>query len=491
MVASGTPREIGGMKTHIVLPGECLATIAKLYGFRDWKLLYEAPENDALRQRRPNPNVLRAGDEVKIPEREAKQLARPPEQRHRFRACSARWILRLRLLDPAGKAITDTPYRLLLDVDPAERSGRTDGDGMVIESLPAEARSGLLRILGDDIELALGDLDPIERVTGVQQRLRNLGYDVGPPDGIVGKRTRAAVQQFQRTQGLEPSAQIDDATRRRLVEVHDGATTCLEAEESMAPQDPPAEDSSCADQPGPGGVRDVLLADEEELFCRTPASRLYFALYYYDTDKAFRRAAETWWAEVQARNDFDPDTSEVILQEVVTEAELKDSFLRLEYEAKKRQALYVEGRIFSHASVYVFGLSEWRDESKWGLEYKKFNDEDGTVTRREIESLPKLPWTPDGLLVLHGCNSGMAQTDGTTNADNFARGQGVRTQGQRGWALFSESPTTYRQINASSPRVYLLPFSKVGRNLLRKMDTSGDVIPPYDTGHPSPAPAHR
>jgi len=38
---------------------------------------------------------------------------------------------------------------------------------------------------------------PLEDVKGVQQRLKYLGYDVGPVDGIAGSKTRAAVKEFQ------------------------------------------------------------------------------------------------------------------------------------------------------------------------------------------------------------------------------------------------------------------------------------------------------
>ena len=481
------------MEKHIVQPGECFAMIAKHYGYRDWKLLYNAPENDELRQHRPNPNILHAGDEIVIPERQKKQFSGAHEKRHRFKACAAKWVLRLRLVDHAGQPLKDTPYRILIEGEPGERKDKTDGDGMLVQPLAADAHAAVLHIFGDEVELVLGDLDPIERVTGVQQRLGNLGFDAGPADGIVGPRTRAALLAFQKTfpGDLTASASIDDATRRKLAEVHDGSTDCHEPEESMAGQDMAEDASESGATPGPGGVEHPLLAGEEELTCRTPASRLYFALYYYDDEGSFRRAAETWWAEIQARADFKPEISEVIMQEVVTEAELKDSFVRLQDEAKRRQATYIEGRIFSHASVYVFGVSDWKNETKFGLEFKKSDSEDGTVTNTDIAGLARLPWDPSGLFVLHGCNSGYPQPDGSVAAQVFARTQGVRTIGQRGWAVFSESPTTYQKISPTSPKVYLLPFSKIGRNLLRDPGVSGDVIPPFDTGpatSPQPAP---
>ena len=46
--------------------------------------------------------------------------------------------------------------------------------------------------------------------------LAALGFDPGPADGLIGKRTRAAVQHFQRRAGLTPTGQITDELLRLL-----------------------------------------------------------------------------------------------------------------------------------------------------------------------------------------------------------------------------------------------------------------------------------
>jgi peptidoglycan hydrolase-like protein with peptidoglycan-binding domain len=57
-------------------------------------------------------------------------------------------------------------------------------------------------------------------VEAVQSRLHNLGYDVGPADGLDGQRTRVAVALFQRALGLEPSGDVDAQTRAALRSAH-------------------------------------------------------------------------------------------------------------------------------------------------------------------------------------------------------------------------------------------------------------------------------
>jgi peptidoglycan hydrolase-like protein with peptidoglycan-binding domain len=39
---------------------------------------------------------------------------------------------------------------------------------------------------------------------------------VGKPDGLAGPRTRQAIQQFQRSKGLEVNGQLDGPTLRAL-----------------------------------------------------------------------------------------------------------------------------------------------------------------------------------------------------------------------------------------------------------------------------------
>jgi peptidoglycan hydrolase-like protein with peptidoglycan-binding domain len=51
---------------------------------------------------------------------------------------------------------------------------------------------------------------------GVQQRLRRLGYLVGPADGEAGQQTTAAVMAFQRVQGLEVDGVVGPVTAEAL-----------------------------------------------------------------------------------------------------------------------------------------------------------------------------------------------------------------------------------------------------------------------------------
>lgn len=53
-------------------------------------------------------------------------------------------------------------------------------------------------------------------VAALQERLANMGFDVGRPDGIFGPRTEAALRDFQRNRGLEPDGRCGPLTLREL-----------------------------------------------------------------------------------------------------------------------------------------------------------------------------------------------------------------------------------------------------------------------------------
>jgi len=130
--------------------------------------------------------------------------------------------LRVRLLG-GGVARAGKRYTLELD-DGTKREGTTDGSGCVVEKIPATVRTATVKIEVPDLGveewvLRLGELDPISSMRGVQQRLRNSGFHCDP-NGMLDDDTRGALALFQEDQGLEPTGELDDATRQRLGEVH-------------------------------------------------------------------------------------------------------------------------------------------------------------------------------------------------------------------------------------------------------------------------------
>jgi TPR repeat protein len=61
-----------------------------------------------------------------------------------------------------------------------------------------------------------GDQEAQELIAGVQRELNRLGYRSGPADGIAGKRTRTAIERFQRDAGLDVTGTATELLLDRL-----------------------------------------------------------------------------------------------------------------------------------------------------------------------------------------------------------------------------------------------------------------------------------
>jgi hypothetical protein len=219
---------------HVVREGECLAQIASRHGFADAGPILADPANQALFARpgdraevasaRPNPNVLRPGDQIVVPAPQLKQVEVATGRQHRCKVKLPRKQLRVVLRDHDGEPLANTEY--LLRVRDEERVGTTDGQGLLRERIPAGVPEVELELLGRVLTLRLGRLEPLASASepglaaGVQARLRNLGYDPGPSDGKIGRRTRAALASFQADHQLSITAKPDEPTLAKLEELH-------------------------------------------------------------------------------------------------------------------------------------------------------------------------------------------------------------------------------------------------------------------------------
>ena len=275
------------MIVHTVKPGDCLATIAKDYHFPRWQTIYEAPENEEFRKKRPNPNVIFEGDEITVPDKRLKHEPSATQKRHRHKVKRSAWMFRVEMRDEAHKGLEGIPYELRIEgMDPIKK--KTGKNGLIEMPIPGEAKSGTLLFQGEKIQLNLGGLDPVTRMSGVQQRLNNLGFKADPAvGGTAGPRTRKAIAAFQASQkDLKATGEIDDDTRKRLLEVHDNDTKSCEAEEAMScdPEEPVVGASA---SPGPGGADDVSGLDETTDDVNDHQKRVFFAIYYSTAERSF------------------------------------------------------------------------------------------------------------------------------------------------------------------------------------------------------------
>jgi hypothetical protein len=218
MSGSAPKGQVG--KNYIVKQGECISSIARNHGLF-WQTLWNHPNNAALKTKRKDPNILYPGDIIYIPGKTEKQESGDTEKRHRFFKKGEPAKIHLQIL------FNDRPRakeRYVLTIDGQHFSGQTDTQGRIKQPIPPNAKEGKL-IVGEDEEqteyvLQLGNMDPIDEITGTQGRLNNLGFTCGEVNGIFGPETKAALARFQEDYGLPVTGQIDPVTQAKLQQVH-------------------------------------------------------------------------------------------------------------------------------------------------------------------------------------------------------------------------------------------------------------------------------
>ena len=213
---------------HTVKKGDCLSSIAKQYGFRDYKVIYDDPNNKDFKKARPDPNVIYEGDELFIPDpkQSTKEVSVPTGQKHKFQVKLSKTLLRIVVKDEDEKPLAGKKYELALGDEIIKAT--TDGDGIVEQKIDPSITAGKLTVWIDDYDkgahfhwdVSIGHLDPIETIEGVQARLNNLGFYCGKVDGVAGRLTAAALKGFQFAAGIKVTGKLDDDTKKKLLDAH-------------------------------------------------------------------------------------------------------------------------------------------------------------------------------------------------------------------------------------------------------------------------------
>lgn len=203
---------------HKIKQGECISSIAEHYGFSPDDI-WDNPANAELKEKRKNKNVLFVGDLVVIPDKRLWEESCATEQCHSFRRKRVYEILRVRIQSFGGEPRADESYRLITDGG-TDHTGVTDMEGNIECPIPLNAHKAELYFDSAPgmvkYSFALGYIDPITEICGVQSRFNNLGFDCGPIDGDLGPQTEKALKDFQSKHGLSITGQADEETQERL-----------------------------------------------------------------------------------------------------------------------------------------------------------------------------------------------------------------------------------------------------------------------------------
>lgn len=216
---------------HAIGEGDSIAQVALPQGYTIAEV-WDHAGNEALRERCGHPNQLAPGAVLTLPPWKGKELLLPTGMVHIFTLHQEPLtIVSVQVID-GDAACADQEWSFKVDGE-APLSGVCDGDGVVELSLPVTVQSGVLTIgkqsspdeeqpkNANGFRLQIDHLQPISEITGVRQRLANLGFWWEIPDRSEDERLTAAVRSFQVRTGLDPSGSIDDQTRSKLVDLHD------------------------------------------------------------------------------------------------------------------------------------------------------------------------------------------------------------------------------------------------------------------------------
>jgi len=214
------------MRPYIVRQGDYLTKLGHIMGF-DPDTVWNDPKNQSLKERRPDPEMLHPGDLLWVPDApEARRLKVKNGAVNRYAAQIPKKAVELRI-QVGGEPLPKEPFAILgLGPDPIE--GETDEQGWLKTSVDVHVREieVILTRKNRTLRVRVGDLDPIDTISGLRKRLLHLGFykpsriGVENADTTEGDALIAALKAFQASKKLPSTGKLDEPTRKALLEAH-------------------------------------------------------------------------------------------------------------------------------------------------------------------------------------------------------------------------------------------------------------------------------
>jgi N-acetylmuramoyl-L-alanine amidase len=206
--------------------GDRLPTIARKKGFARWQTIWDFDGNVDLKDLRGNAHILFPDDEVSIPSKLAR-VAEVSGGKAEYVVQSAVEVLRVRFAGVWSSENEPVTFKATPDTvdDPIE--GKLLDDCIMTIDLPSNTRRvrvQLFRLAEKEpiasYNLDVGNLDPTEEISGIQGRLRNLGYYDGVITGKMDEKTQNALIQFRLARLGDSKDFVDAKFLQALREAH-------------------------------------------------------------------------------------------------------------------------------------------------------------------------------------------------------------------------------------------------------------------------------
>lgn len=211
---------------HTVAQGETLLRIAKQYGYQTSKALYNHPSNAEFKALRPDPNLIYPGDKITIPPKKEKFIPLRTNSINSFVVQNEKEYFRLQVSYDDGDDVAGK--RVVLNIGSQTIDTVLQSDGLIeVELNNNDALTGTVDLYLNEGEttptksfaVQIGNLDPIDTLSGVQGRCNMLGFDCGTVDGVMGKKTRIGVKEFQYEHDLDIDGIPGPKTKAKLQQV--------------------------------------------------------------------------------------------------------------------------------------------------------------------------------------------------------------------------------------------------------------------------------
>jgi hypothetical protein len=208
------------MKPYVIKQGDYLTRIAHRLGFVADEV-WNDPKNAELKEIRSDPDTLKSGDIVFIPDAPKKKNPFTKESSNSYVAKVPKLPVSL-TLDHNGEAIADEKY-VVRGLD-EELEGTTDANGTVEFEVDVHVKEVVVELVDKKkkYRMLLGNLDPIDEPSGARQRLMQLGIYSATLEGedqYVAhnpQQLAAALGAFQKKNDLEITKELDEATINAL-----------------------------------------------------------------------------------------------------------------------------------------------------------------------------------------------------------------------------------------------------------------------------------